>query len=170
MTPNHQAIVTQLRDHLDAELAAHRHLLSVAERKQHDLVAGDMAGFTRALQDEQTVLGEAGRLRVIRDRLLRAVATVLNVKLPELRLGALLEKLPDALRTELARRQADLLSLLERLRAVNERNQLLIRQGLAFTRELLGAIVGPGENPAYDRRGLAGGAPTNRGTLVNLAG
>ncbi len=170
MTPNHQAIFTQLRDHLDAELGAHRQLLGVAERKQHDLVAGDMSGFGRALQDEQAVLGETGRLRLIRDRLLRAVATVLNVALPELRLSALLGRLPDPIRGELAKRQAELVSLLERLRAVNDRNQLLIRQGLAFTREILNVIVDPAELPAYDRRGLAGYAPASRGSLVNLAG
>jgi flagellar biosynthesis/type III secretory pathway chaperone len=171
MTPNHQAIFTQLRDHLDAELATHRQLLAVAERKQHDLVAGDMPGFTRALQDEQTALGEAGRLRVLRERLLRAVATVLNAKLPELRLTPLLALLPDPIRSELARRQADLIALLERLRAVNERSQLLIRQGLAFTREILNAIVGATDNtPAYDRRGLAGYTPASSGSLVNLAG
>ena len=170
MTPNHQAIFTQLRDHLDAEITAHRQLLSVAERKQHDLVACDMAGFSRALQDEQVVLGEAGRLRQIRDRLLQAVATVLNVKLPQLRLSVLLEKLPETIRDELARRQADLVALLAKLKSINERNQILIRQGLAFTREILSAIVGQSETPAYDRRGLAGYAPAGRGSLVNLAG
>ena len=170
MTPNHQAIFTQLRDHLDAELQAHRHLMNVAERKQHDLVANDMAGFGRALQDEQAVIAETGRLRQIRERLLRAVATVLNVALPDLRLSQLLAKLPEPVRGELARRQADLAALLERLRLINERNQLLIRQGLAFTREILTAIVGPEATPAYDRRGLAGYAPTSRGNLINLAG
>lgn len=170
MTPNHQAIFTQLRDHLDSELTVHRQMLSVAERKQHDLVAGDMPGFTRALQDEQTVLNEAGRLRVLRERLLRAVATVLGAKLPELRLTPLLALLPDPIRGELTRRQADLVVLLERLKAVNERSQLLIRQGLAFTREILNAIVGVAETPAYDRRGLAGYTPASSGSLVNLAG
>ena len=95
MTPNHQAIFTQLRDHLDVELAAHRTLLSLAERKQHDLVASDMAGFTRVLQEEQVALNETGRLRLLRERLMRAVATVLGVVLPELRLSLLLEKLPE---------------------------------------------------------------------------
>lgn len=170
MTPNHQAIFTQLRDHLDVELTAHRSLLALAERKQHDLVAGDMAGFSHVVQDEQVVLSETGRLRLLRERLLRAVATVLGVVMPEVRLSLLLEKLPAAIRSELARRQDDLKTLLERLRAVNERNQALIRQGLAFTRELLGAVLGSTGTPAYDRRGLSGYAPASRGSLVNLAG
>ena len=170
MTPNHQAIFTQLRDHLDVELAAHRTLLSLAERKQHDLVASDMAGFTRVLQEEQVALNETGRLRLLRERLMRAVATVLGVVLPELRLSLLLEKLPELVRHELARRQQDLKLVLEKLRLVNERNQALVRQGLAFTRELLGAVLGSTSAPAYDRRGLSGYAPASRGSLVNLAG
>lgn len=66
MTPNHQAIFTQLRDHLDVELVAHRTLLSLAERKQHDLVASDMAGFSSILHEEQIALNETeiGRAHV----------------------------------------------------------------------------------------------------------
>ncbi len=171
MTPNHQAIATQLKDHLDAELAAHRQLLGVAERKQHDLVANDMAAFTRVLAEEQAVLFETNRLRQIRERLLRAVVTVLGLTLPDLALTPIIDRLPEPLKGEVARRRADLVGVIERVRALNERNMLLIRQGLSFSRELLAAIVGDsGPTPAYDRRGLNGYAPATRGSLVNLAG
>ena len=174
MNPQHQTLCIQLRDHLDAELAAHRVLVSVAERKQSELIRGDMTGFTTALSQEQTAMSEIGRLRMIRDRLIRTLATVFNVPAVELKLSLLMPKLPEPLRVEIQQRQSDLKSLLERLRALNDRNALLIRQSLGFVRDLLGALMGPGSGTdagAYDRRGLGGtGGVAARGHLVNIAG
>jgi flagellar biosynthesis/type III secretory pathway chaperone len=172
MNPQHQTLCTQMRDHLDAELSAHRSLLTLAERKQGDLVRGNMDGFTKVLAQEQASLIEVGRLRQIRDRLLRALATVFNLPPVEIRLSVLLERLPEPLRAELRRRQEDLKTLLERLRVLNDRNALLIRQSLGLVRDLLGALMGSGQNAGgYDRRGM--GPSTvfgDRGQLINIAG
>lgn len=174
MNPQHQTLCIQMRDHLDAELAAHRVLVTLAERKQTELVRGDMEGFTTVLSQEQTALSEVNRLRQIRDRLVRALATVFNLPAGDLKLSLLIPRLADPLRAEIQQRQQDLKALLERLRLINDRNALLIRQGLGFVRDLLGALMGPGTGTdagAYDRRGLgATSGATGRGNLVNIAG
>ncbi len=170
MSPQHLTLCTQLRDHLDAELACYRTLLGLAERKQRDLVAAQVQSFAALVQQEQGALLELGRLRQARDRLTRTIATVLNL-VGGFTTTALLERLPDALRNDLSRRRQDLLATAERLRLMNERNALLIRQSLGLVRDILGAVLGPeGGAGAYDRRGLGGGVPTPRGGLVNLAG
>jgi flagellar biosynthesis/type III secretory pathway chaperone len=170
MSPQHTALCTQLRDHLDAELAAYRALLGVAERKQRELVANQVRRFADLIPQEQTALLELGRLRQIRDRLLKAVAVILNLK-DGFTMSAALAKMPEPLRVDLARRQADLLAVTDRLKAANERNALLIRQSLGLVRDILSAVLGPEPGAgAYDRRGLGGGVPTPRGGLVNLAG
>ncbi len=173
MSSQHQVLFTQLRDHLEAELHLHRRLLTLAERKQALIVAGNIPAFTGLLQEEQPAISEAGRLRLFRERLLRAAATVLGIAGDDLRLGTILDKLAEPLRHELHRRQQDLKSLLERLRQVNDRNLLLIRHGLAYATDLITAVLGERvpTTGAYDRRGLGGHVPASgRGRLLNLAG
>lgn len=170
MTPQHLALCTQLRDHLDAELTSYRSLLGMAEKKQRELISGQVRRFADLIPQEQATLLDLGRLRQSRDRLLKAIATVLNLK-DGFTMSAALEKMPDPLRGELARRQSDLLSVTERLKNANERNAVLIRQSLGLVRDILSAVLGPEPGAgAYDRRGLGAGVPTPRGGLVNLAG
>lgn len=174
MNPQLPALVQQLRDHFDAELTLYRALLGTAERKQRELVAGEMRRFADLLPQEQGTLNDLGRLRQIRERLLKALATVMNAvpaggALPTF--SALLAKLPDHLRPDLVRRQNDLRSVAERLKAANERNAVLIRQSLGLVREILAAVLGPEPGAgAYDRRGLGAAVPAPRGGLVNCAG
>ena len=170
MNPQHLPICTQLRDHLDAEAACYRRLLGLAERKQRELIANDMTGFTALVQQEQAALDEVSRLRQVRDRLTKAIATLLNLK-EGFRMGLVLEKLPDALKADLVKRRAELAALMERLKTLNERNALLIRQSLGLVRDILGALMGPEPGAGgYDRRGLGAGVLPSRGGLINLAG
>jgi flagellar biosynthesis/type III secretory pathway chaperone len=169
-----QTLLIQLKDHLDAELTVHAALLGYAERKQREIVSGDINAFARLLGEEQTVMSKVDALRQIRERLLLGVAAVLGIPFKELTLSTIIARLADPLKSDLVRRQTDLQRILQRLRQVNERNLLLIRQSLAFAREVLHAVLGE-RSPApgiYDRRGSSGGGVpmSSSGRLLDLAG
>ena len=170
MNQHQQTVATQLRDHLDHELAIHRRLLTLAEDKQRRIVAHEIPAFTRILEQEQAVITEVGRLRLVRDRLIRAVATVMAIKPDELSLSAILERIDGILRDQLRERQRELRGLLERLRQLNERNLLLIRSGIGLVRDILQTLIGNGEGRGYDRRGNHGHMTAGAGQLINLAG
>jgi len=163
-------LIAALRDHLDAEIAVMRRLLAASETKQKAIIAGDRPGLERALADERAPNDDAARLRKVRDRLLAGLATTLGLPAAGLTLTRILAALPSADRQGLTSRQADLIGVLERLRACNERNLLLIRHSLGFVHDLLGVLLGqPAGEPSYDQRGTAG-SPSERGRLVDIAG
>lgn len=171
MNPQHQALIAQLRDHLDAELTLHRRLLATTEEKIARVVAHDIPAFTACLEREQGLAAEMNRLRQVRERLLRALGSVLAIPAERLNLSAVITRAEPQRQGELALRQRDLRQVLERLRAANERCLLLVRAGLSLVRDVLQAVMGDeGEQRAYDRRGASGGTPPWRGRLVNLAG
>lgn len=168
--PHHQQALTQLRDHLDQELAVHRRLLTLAEGKQRLVVAADHRGFASLLEEETAIMTEASRLRQVRDRLARAIGILFALKPEDFCLSRLMERAADPLRSELGNRQRELRKVAERLRQVNDRNLLLVRHGLTLVRDILQAVLGGGDGPAYDQRGLQASVGSPRGGMVDLAG
>lgn len=172
MNAPQKTFTTVLAEHLDAELSTHRSLMALAEAKQKQIVSGNMKEFTALLQREEGVLAEANKLKLQRDRLFINLAERLNVPIANLKLSALLERIPEPTRGQLATRHNDLRNLLERLKAANERNLLLIRHCLGYVRDVLGSVLGTGETVSaggYDRRGGKGEAGAI-GNLVNHRG
>jgi hypothetical protein len=172
MTALSNQICMQLRDHLDSELGVHRRLLASAEAKVAEIVACNIAAFTQLLQQEQAPLAELGRLRPLRERLMRAIAGQLGMAAEGISMARVLPAVPAALHGELAHRQEELMRVLGRLREINQRIMVLIQQSLRFVRDLLRGVVGEKSERGlpYDRRGLQGiGLPGN-GRLVNLRG
>ena len=172
MTPQQNILCGQLRDHLDAEVAVHRRLVQLAESKHRQLMAADITGFQRTLAEEHGTLGESGRLRQSRERLLRGLAALFNLQNVEIRLSLILERVIDPVRSQLAERQRELASLLERLRSLTERNQVLIRSSLDLVRDIMQAVLGTPNSGSkgYDRRGWTGYQSPGSGNLVNMSG
>ena len=110
------------------------------------------------------------RLRNARERLLKTAQVLLNLQPAELTISGLAARAGEALRAELMRLAHDLKQTLLRLREANDRNQLLIRQGLGVVRDLIGGITGNPALHAYDRRGLMPGAIGGSGSLLDLRG
>jgi hypothetical protein len=172
MNPLPPPLCQQLRDHLDAEIGIHRRLLALAEAKGRDIVACNIASFTKLLQQEQTPLAEMNRLRLARERLMRQLGASAGVPSDRLTMTLIVGAAPEALRGDLRRRQEDLALVLGSLREVNQRIMVLIQQSLTFVRSMLHGLVGekPANGHPYDRRGIQGiGLPGN-GRLVNLRG
>jgi hypothetical protein len=165
-------VADQLGGHLDAELALHRRLLASAEMRLKAVVAADHAGLARATLAEEPLVAEAQRLRLVRDRLVRAAAGLCGLP-ATLTLSDLCAKLPAALGASLIGKGRDLRAVLERLRHIEDHCAAVLRHGVALVRDLLDAVAGV-ERPArtpYDRRGVAYAAsPANRGALVDLRG
>lgn len=159
-----------LREHLDNEVKCHRRLLDLAETKQRHIVVGDMNAFTDLLKREQEPLSTMIRLRQTRERLLREVADIMGINRDGLRLSQILEQVTGHIKEELRTRIADLKSICEKLRDVNDSNMVLIRQSLSFVRDILGVLVGESPSDVYDRRGASAYARTSRGNLVNFSG
>ena len=172
MTPQQNTLCGQLRDHLDAEVAVHRRLVQLAESKHRQLMAADIPGFQRTLAEEHGTLGESSRLRQSRERLLRGLAALFNLQNVEIRLSVILERVIDPVRSQLAERQRELAGLLERLRSLTERNQVLIRSSLDLVRDIMQAVLGTPNSGSkgYDRRGWTGYQAPGAGNLVNMSG
>ena len=170
-TPVAPAFATQLKSHLEAELAVHRRLMVLAERQQRLLVTVDMPAYATSVEQAQNLLTEASRLRQLRDRLVHGLAGLLGIKDREFQLGLLLSRLPEAIRPPIIAIQSELKQVLERLRQLNDANTLLIRQGLGLARDLMTVLLGD-QRPAsaYDRRGTNGVAIEGRGAIINIRG
>ena len=172
MNPLPQPLCIQLCDHLDAEIGVHRRLLASSEAKTAEIVAHNIPAFTQLLQREQAPVAEMARLRQLRERLMRQVASNLGVKADGLTMSIILTAVQEAMRGDLRRRQQDLTAVIAALRDINQRNMVLIQQSLSFVRAMLHGLVGeklPKGHP-YDRRGLLGASLHGNGRLLNLRG
>jgi len=170
MNTDQHPVLLQLRDHLDHEVRCHRRLLDLAEAKQHQIVAGDMRAFSELLKKEQEPLTLMTRLRQLRERILREVSDTLTLGRDALRLTQVVERCTGPLRDELAARVAELKTVCERLREVNDANLVLIRQSLSFVRDILSTLVGDTPSNNYNRYGSEAYQRAGRGRLVDMAG
>lgn len=167
MTPTD--LLPALRDHLTAELVCHRALLANQEQQQRDLISNHLTAFAELVGRCDVLLAEQARLRKAREKLLAGFAALMQRPGKPVTLGEVVALATEPLKGELASRHLLLKDTLLKLRAVQERNQALVRQGLGFVRDLVGTLTGEQAQGGYDRRGREGGRPGN-GRLVNLAG
>ena len=149
-------LMEHLAKHLKSELGVHRQLLQIAEHKRDTIVSGDIQEFSTLIQREQNVFEEGQKLRQVREKLMFHIAGELSVEVNALHISHILEMAPDSLRGELQHIQGDLKTLLEKLRELNERNMVLIRQSLSFVKEIMQYVVGSNESKVYQQNGESG--------------
>lgn len=153
MTHMDDTLLLSLSEHLQSELGLHRRLLGIAEGKRDTIVAGDIEVFSNLLKQEQEMLEQGQQLRHIRETIMNALAKEISIDVSNLRMAQILEQAPEPLRQELAGLQGNLRELLERLRDVNDRNMVLIRQSLSFVKEIMNYIMGGDDTKAYNQQG-----------------
>ncbi len=165
-------LITQLHALIEAEIGTQRTLLTIAEARGREIIAGNIPAFTALETREQQPQADAARLRQARERLLRAIAAAGNLKPEELCVSRIANHAPADRREPLIARAAELRKILERLQQVHERNALLMRHSLGLVREILHEIAGPTSPAAhpYDHRGGIGATTVTRGGLLNLRG
>jgi len=167
MTPTD--LMPPLRDHLNMELICHRALLANLEQQQRELVANHIPAFAELVTKCEPLITEQSRLRKGREKIIAGFAVLMERPGKSLSLADVIAIATEPLKGELSARHLVLKDTLQKLRAVQERNQALVRQGLGFVRDLVGTLTGEPTQGGYDRRGHDGGRPGN-GRLVNLAG
>lgn len=165
-----QALLEQLRKHLEAELAVQRRLLVIAEQMGPKLMAGDAESVSRLVAQEQEPAREAARLAGIRERLARAIGMVFQLT-GEVTLSRILPQVPETVRAELDRLRREVAAVCQRLGRQAERNLVVARQGLSLIRDVISSSLGePTPAIAYDRRGLVGAPTPPRGSVLNIRG
>ncbi len=147
------SLLEKLGDHLKAEKTVHSQLLLLAEKKREHIVGGNITSLSDVIKQEQAVAEQGAQLSHIRSRLISALARHLEEDPNTLQLAHILERAPEPLRSELNDIQLDLRDVLTRLREVNDRNMILIRQSLSFVREILDVIGGNAARDGYGHNG-----------------
>jgi len=162
------SLLERLGEHLKAERVLHQHLLSLAEKKRDEIVAGNIDAFSKALEQEQDILKKGQELGRRRLKLLEACAKGMNCPVSNLRMAQILERAPEPLRSELGGLSHDLRELLQRLRDLNERNLVLIRQSLGFVREVMNIITGEEQQRQdYSRSGVQDSRQSSGGAILS---
>jgi flagellar biosynthesis/type III secretory pathway chaperone len=117
---------------LDSENTEYKKLNILAENKTSVIVAGDIDGLNKIMEDEQAIVGTIYKQEKLRNSILADIANVVNRDVKTLKLIDLikmLEKMPDQ-QQMLVESQANLRKTIDSLKAVNERNQMLLSDKL----------------------------------------
>jgi flagellar biosynthesis/type III secretory pathway chaperone len=117
---------------LDSENSEYKKLVILADSKTPVIVAGDIDSLEKIMEDEQAIVGTIQKMEKQRNSILADIANVVNRDVKTLKLIDLinmLEKIPDQQKM-LKDVQAALRQTIDGLRAINDKNQLLLNEKL----------------------------------------
>lgn len=126
------SLLENLIDVLDRENVQYEKLIVLAESKTPVIVAGDIENLGKITEDEQEIVGIIQGMEKQRDKFLADIANVVNRDVETLKLIDLiqmLDKMPDQ-QEKLEGIQKRLRATIDRLREVNDRNQMLLAERL----------------------------------------
>lgn len=121
-----------LIDVLDSENNEYEKLIVLAERKTPVIVAGNIDDLGKITEDEQEIVGTIQGIEKQRNKILADIANVVNRDVKTLKLIDLiqmLDKMPDQQKL-LKGAQKRLRATIDRLRAANDKNQMLLADKL----------------------------------------
>jgi flagellar biosynthesis/type III secretory pathway chaperone len=117
---------------LDSENTEYRKLVILADSKTSVIVAGDIDGLNKIMDDEQAIASTIQNMEKRRKSILADIANVVNRDVKTLKLIDLikmLEKIPDQQQL-LVDVQARLRETIDSLKSLNEKNQALLGEKL----------------------------------------
>jgi flagellar biosynthesis/type III secretory pathway chaperone len=117
---------------LDSENAEYKKLVILADSKTPVIVAGDIDGLEKIMEDEQAIVGTIQKMEKQRNSILADIANVVNRDVKTLKLIDLinmLEKIPDQQKM-LKDVQVNLRGTIDSLKAINDKNQALLNDKL----------------------------------------
>jgi flagellar biosynthesis/type III secretory pathway chaperone len=126
------SLLENLINVLDSENTEYKKLAILAESKTSVIVAGDLEGLNKIMEDEQAIVGTIYKQETLRNSILADIANVVNRDVKTLKLIDLikmLEKMPDQ-QQMLVESQANLRNTIDGLKAVNDKNQMLLSDKL----------------------------------------
>jgi flagellar biosynthesis/type III secretory pathway chaperone len=126
------SLLENLINVLDSENSEYKKLVILADSKTPVIVAGDIDSLEKIMEDEQAIVGTIQKMEKQRNSILADIANVVNRDVKTLKLIDLinmLEKIPDQQKM-LKDVQAALRQTIDGLRAINDKNQLLLNEKL----------------------------------------
>jgi flagellar biosynthesis/type III secretory pathway chaperone len=126
------SLLENLINVLDSENTEYKKLVILADSKTSVIVAGDIEGLEKIMEDEQAIVGTIQKMEKQRNSILADIANVVNRDVKTLKLIDLinmLEKIPDQQKM-LRDVQGSLRETIDRLRALNDKNQMLLNDKL----------------------------------------
>jgi flagellar biosynthesis/type III secretory pathway chaperone len=117
---------------LDSENTEYKKLVILADSKTPVIVAGNIDNLQKIMEDEQAIVGTIQKMEKQRNSILADIANVVNRDVKTLKLIDLinmLEKIPDQQKM-LKDVQVSLRQTIDSLRAINDKNQLLLNDKL----------------------------------------
>ncbi len=151
-----------LIDVLDRENAAYERVAVLAESKTSAIVAGDIENLGKIMEEEQEIVGKIQGMEKQRDKFLADIANVVNRDVETLKLIDLiqmLDKMPDQ-REKLEGIQKRLRATIDKLREVNDRNQMLLAERLdmvGFNLNMIRAMKSAPQTANYSRDAYTNG-------------
>lgn len=126
------SLLENLIDVLDSENNEYEKLIVLAEQKTPVIVAGNIEDLGKITEDEQEIVGTIQGIEKQRNKILADIANVVNRDVTTLKLIDLiqmLDKMPD--QQELLKgAQKRLRATIDRLKAANDKNQMLLADKL----------------------------------------
>ena len=156
------SLLENLIDVLDRENVQYEKLIVLAESKTPVIVAGDIENLGKITEDEQEIVGIIQGMEKQRDKFLADIANVVNRDVETLKLIDLiqmLDKMPDQ-QEKLEGIQKRLRATIDRLREVNDRNQMLLAERLDmvdFNLNMIRAIKSAPQTANYSRDAYTNG-------------
>jgi flagellar biosynthesis/type III secretory pathway chaperone len=126
------SLLENLINVLDSENTEYRKLVILADSKTSVIVAGDIDGLNKIMDDEQAIASTIQNMEKRRKSILADIANVVNRDVKTLKLIDLikmLEKIPDQ-QQMLVDVQARLRETIDSLKALNDKNQALLTEKL----------------------------------------
>ena len=156
------SLLENLIDVLDRENVQYEKLIVLAESKTPVIVAGDIENQGKITEDEQEIVGIIQGMEKQRDKFLADIANVVNRDVETLKLIDLiqmLDKMPDQ-QEKLEGIQKRLRATIDRLREVNDRNQMLLAERLDmvdFNLNMIRAMKSAPQTANYSKNAYTNG-------------
>lgn len=156
------SLLENLIDVLDRENVQYEKLVVLAESKTPVIVAGDIENLGKITEDEQEIVGIIQGMEKQRDKFLADIANVVNRDVETLKLIDLiqmLDKMPDQ-QQKLQDVQKRLRATIDKLREVNDKNQMLLAERLDmvdFNLNMIRAMKSAPQTANYSRDAYTNG-------------
>ena len=156
------SLLENLIEVLDKENMEYEKLIVLAEDKTPTIVKGDIESLSKITEDEQEIVGRIQSMEKQRIKVLADVANVVNRDVETLKLIDLiqmLEKMPDQ-QKKLTDVHERLKQTTEKLREINDRNQMLLADKLdmvEFNLNMIRAMKSAPQTANYSRDAYTNG-------------
>ena len=157
------SLLENLIDVLDRENTEYEALVGLADQKTPIIVKGDIDSLGKITEDEQEIVGRIQKMEKSRKEVLADIANVVNRDVETLKLINLiqmLEKRPDQQQL-LVEVQEKLKGTVNRLKEVNEKNQMLLEDALdmvGFNLNMLRALKSAPQTANYTKSAYCTGS------------